>query len=104
MLGLALFIAGAGCQVAFEMFYLRRYVTRLRRDASGWVLSTLATFGERAVRFQAAEARLGDEIAQEVRGAVNSHYPLHVGGTRYILDSTPPVQFDAEALRRALGS
>jgi hypothetical protein len=37
-------------------------------------------------------------------GDVNYHYPLFVEGTRYILDSTPPAQFDAKALQRALRS
>jgi hypothetical protein len=103
MLGLALFLAGASCSVAFELFYIRRYVTRISRDASGWVLHTLSTFGERPVRFDPAQLQLGSEITQSVRtGSENYHYPLYIGATRYILDSTPPVQFNPEKLRRAL--
>lgn len=104
-LGLILLVVGAACSVAFELFYIRRYVTRLSRDASGWLMHTLSTFGERPVRFDPAQAQLGDEIAQTVRySAVNYHYPLYVGGARYILDSTPPAQFDPEAFQRALRS
>jgi hypothetical protein len=102
-LGLLLLTIGAACSVAFELFYIRRYVTRLSRDGSGWLMHTLSTIGERPVRFDPAQAQLGDEITQVVRyGAVNHHYPLYVGGTRYILDTTPPVQFDADAFRQAL--
>jgi len=100
-LGLVFGLIGAICVVAFELFYIRKYVTRLSRDASGWLMHTLSTFGERQVRFDPREAQLGDEIVQNVPdGGVNYHYPLYVAGARYILDSTPPVQIDIEALRR----
>ena len=98
-------IIGAVVVVAFELFYIRRYVTRLRRDASGWVMSTLSTFGEQHLPFDPAQVRLGDEIEEIVRFAdANYHYPIYVAGQRYVLDTTPPVQFDVEALKRALRS
>jgi hypothetical protein len=104
-LGFVLLVIGAACSVAFELFYIRRYVTRLSRDGSGWLMHTLSTFGERPVRFDPEQVRLGGEITQTVRyGAVNHHYPLYVGGTRYILDTTPPAQFDPEAFQNALRS
>ena len=97
-------VIGAVCVVAFEFFYIRKYVTRLRRDASGWVMSTLSTFGERQVRFDPAQVQLGGEIEQTVRrwNSVNYHRALYVAGQNYILDTTPPAQFDAEAFQRAL--
>lgn len=50
------------------------------------------------------DAILGGEITEHVREVgVNYHYPLHISGTRYVLDTTPPVQVDIAALRRALG-
>jgi hypothetical protein len=104
-LALVLGVIGAACVVAFELFYIRKYVTRLRRDASGWVMFTLSTFGERQVRFEPAQVQLGAEITQSVLdGGVNYHYPIYVAGQRFILDTTPPVQFDLEALQRVLRS
>ena len=94
---------GVACVIAFELFYIRRYVTRIRREPNGWVLSTLSTFGERQVAFDPAQVRLGQEIEEIVRFSdANYHYPMRVGATRYVLDTTPPTQFDAEALQRAL--
>lgn len=95
-------VIGVICVIAFDRFYIRQYVTRLRQDASGWTMTTLTTFGERQVQFDPREAQLGGEITQNVRyGGVNYHYPFFVSGKRYILDSTPPVQIDLDALRRA---
>lgn len=96
---------GAICVVAFEVFYIRKYVTRIRKDATaGWILKTLSTIGEREIRFDPHDAILGGEITEHVREVgVNYHYPLHISGTRYVLDTTPPVQVDIAALRRALG-
>lgn len=103
-LALMLGAAGVACVIALELLYIRRYVTRIRRDASGWVMSTLSTFGEREFSFDPAQVRLGDEIEEIVRFSdANYHYPLRVGATRYVLDTTPPTQFDAEAFQRALG-
>ncbi len=104
-LSLALILAaiGAACVVAFELLYIRKYVTRIRRDQNGWVLSTLSTFGERQLAFDPAQVQLGEEIEEYVRfSSVNYHYPLRIGATRYILDTTPPAKFDREALERAL--
>ena len=103
-LALILCVIGAACVAAFEAFYIRRYITRLTRDDSGWLMSTLATFGERQFRFDPAQIRFGDEIAQHVRLDVNYHYPFYVAGQRFILDTTPPIQFDLAALQRALRS
>jgi len=102
-LALMLGAAGVSCVIALELLYIRRYVTRIRREPNGWVLSTLSTFGERELAFDPAQVRLGQEIEEIVRFSdANYHYPLRIGATRYVLDTTPPNQFDAEALQRAL--
>ncbi|MBL8545866.1 MAG: hypothetical protein JNL81_05340 [Hyphomonadaceae bacterium] len=104
-LALILGAIGAACVAAFEIFYIRRYITRITRDGSGWVMSTLSAFGERHVRFDPAQVRFGNEIEQHVRfGDVNYHFPLYVAGRRFVLDTTPPVQFDLQALQRAMRS
>lgn len=104
-LALILSVIGAACVAAFEAYYIRRYITRLTRDGSGWLMSTLTTFGERQFRFDPAQVRFGNEIEQHVRFVdVNYHFPLYLAGQRYILDTTPPVQFDFAALQRAMRS
>lgn len=98
-------IVGAICLVAFEFFYIRTNVTRISQEATGWVMRTLSTFGERIVRFETWQARLGP-ISQKptLYGQIFFYYPFTVAGRTYTLDATPPMQIDAEALRRHFGA
>ncbi len=89
------------CLLALELFFIRSYVTRISQDASGWVLHTLTTFGERPVRFDASQARLGGPVEQyTLYGETNVHHPFHVAGRKYIIDATPPAQIDVAAFQR----
>lgn len=102
-LALMLAAVGAVCIAAFEFLYIRKYVTRIRREANSWELSTLTAFGERQFAFDPAQVQLGEEIEEIVRfSAANYHFPLRIGPTTYILDTTPPTEFDPAALQRAL--
>lgn len=94
-----LLLALSGAAVWGMEIYMRRYVTGVGYDHAGWLLTTLSTFGERTVRFDAAQARLGPQQYRNVRGAESCHYPLRIGAQTYILDSTPPQQFDLSVFR-----
>lgn len=104
-LAVILALVGGACVFALERFFVCRYVTRLRKEASGWVMTTLSTFGERQVGIDPTQVQIGERIEQhDLYGGVAYHYPLRVGAVRYIVDCTPPATFDAEALRRALAA
>lgn len=80
--------------------YMRRYVTSVGYDDAGWTLATLSTIGSRTMRFDPAQAWIGEAQTMSVRGAVSTHYPLRIGGDFYILDATPPQQVDIATFRR----
>ncbi len=89
------------CLAALELFFIRSYVTRVSQDANGWVMHTLTTFGERPVRFEASQARIGGPVERyTLYDQKNVYYPFHVAGRRYILDATPPAMVDVAAFQR----
>ncbi|MEZ5970790.1 MAG: hypothetical protein R3C31_03155 [Hyphomonadaceae bacterium] len=89
---------GAACLVGFEFRYVRNQVTSVARDANGWALNTLSTLGERTVRFDASQARLGNAFQrQSLYGETATSYPFFVAGRTYMLDSTPPARVDVAA-------
>lgn len=94
-------LVGAACLAGFEFLYIRTQVTRVGRDDAGWVMHTLSTFGERSMRFDASQARLGNVVQrQSLYGETQTYYPFNVAGRRYILDATPPTVFDAAAFNQ----
>ena len=89
---------GAACLAGFEFRYIRNQVTRVARDANGWVLQTLSTFGEQTVRFDASQARLGGGFQRySLYGEMATSYPFVVAGRSYMLDATPPARVDVAA-------
>lgn len=91
-------VIGSACLVGFEFRYIRNQVTRVARDANGWVLHTLSTFGERTVRFDASQARLGEAFQRRsLYGETATSYPFVVAGRTYMLDATPPARVDVAA-------
>jgi hypothetical protein len=96
---------GAVCLAGFEFRYIRNQVTRVARDANGWALQTLSTFGERTVRFDAAQARLGEAFQrQSLYGETATSYPFVVAGRTYMLDATPPARVDVAAFLQNFSS
>lgn len=96
---------GAACLAGFEFLYIRTQVTRISQGPEGWTLRTLTTFGERTVRFEPAQARLGAEVARStLYGDIHRSFVFFVAGRRYVLDATPPLQFDPAAFSRRLGA
>ncbi len=89
---------GAACLAGFEFFYIRNQVTRVGQDANGWAMHTLTTLGERAVRFEASQARLGAAFQrQSLYGETATSFPFVVAGHTYMLDGTPPARVDVAA-------
>jgi hypothetical protein len=92
---------GVACLAGFERFYIRNQITCVSRDSSGWLMHTVSTFGERPVRFEASQARLGGEVRrQTLYGETNVYYPFHVAGRCYIVDATPPAAVDVAAFNQ----
>ncbi|MEQ1812423.1 MAG: hypothetical protein ABL889_21015 [Terricaulis sp.] len=89
---------GAACLVGFELLFIRNQVTRIGQDAGGWVMHTLTTLGERPVRFEASQARLGEAFQRHsLYGETATSFPFVVAGHTYMLDATPPARVDVAA-------
>lgn len=94
-------VIGAACLAGFEFLYIRNQVTRVSRDATGWALHTLSSLGERSVRFEASQARLGGAVQRHtLYGETQTYYPFNVAGHAYILDATPPTIVDVAAFNQ----
>lgn len=100
-------VAAIATIIAFE-FYLRAYVLRIVREVGVLEITTLATLHHRVVRFDPAEAALGETRHETSVGPaprVNAFWtPLRLPGRNFtfILDETPPARLDHAALRSAL--